>query len=358
MNRRYILILILLVSIGVLLYQRCPSEKEKGMETGAQESVRMPEVPVAAMKEHEHHPPPSRGKPRREKHPPVRLSRVAIPPAVELPPLTLKVVRARRAGEKMRVHFLLLDNHGRPVQDIAAADFSVKEFTEGAPQDVEKSDLQLLPVGAREPASILLALDYSDSMQGRTDDLEDAVGHFLDAIGRDDRIMVMKFAEQIANVTHGFTADKKAAKKALKARPGIRYATSLHMAMSMAIVHLAAEEPPRVLVVFTDGDDTSSPPEFTPKRIMAAAQEADVQIFTIGLGEEVIVEDLKRIADESRGIFSYAPEPKDLYDIYGRIAAIISKTPILIWPSHVSGPNFEITYMKGDEKASSRYTQP
>ncbi len=397
MNRRVLLIIALLLLAGALLWQRCPSRapktaakapaaekgpippasapetragvgfspsgppasrpvKPEGTASEGQPAVHKKKrdvivtektVPHESLKEAEK---TSQEASRRE-----RTASFVPPPSVALPAFTLKVVRAQRTGDQVWARFFLVDDKGQPVQQMVAKDFFVREFSGGKTIEIPRSDITLLPQGSREPASIVLVLDYSDSMQGRTGDLEYAVEHFIELLGGYDKVLIMKFAKKISIVTDGFTSDKASLKIALKSRPDIGYATSLYQALDEAVVEVSAQDAPRVVVAFTDGDDTSSPPKATSWRAISHAQKKDVQIFTIGLGRDVVADTLRTIAERTQGVFSYAPEPQDLYGIYEKIATILSKTPVLLWPTHTPGLNFEITFSKPEGNASYRF---
>jgi hypothetical protein len=82
----------------------------------------------------------------------------------------------------------------------------------------------------------------------------------------------------------------------------------------------------RVLVLLTDGDNSSGCPGSIAAAI-AAAQANGVRIYTIGIGTSgnVSVSDLTQLATQSGGFFSLAANGTELVQVYARIAQDLSK---------------------------------
>jgi Mg-chelatase subunit ChlD len=85
-----------------------------------------------------------------------------------------------------------------------------------------------------------------------------------------------------------------------------------------------------VMIVLTDGLSNPRPASEAVARA-AAAKQAHVVIYAIGLGDTLDFEALRQIASEP-GYFYHAPEAEDLGDIYRQIAVEIPCPAGQFWP--------------------------
>lgn len=138
---------------------------------------------------------------------------------------------------------------GRAVRDLRAADFEVLD--NGVPQRVDLVGFEETPVNA------VLAFDMSGSVQGaRLDQLRRAGTRFVEAIGPDDMAALVAFTD-LVTIRSRFTADKRHLLEALN-QPALGADTSLIDAMHTAMVLGESESGRPVVIVFSDGADTSS----------------------------------------------------------------------------------------------------
>jgi VWFA-related protein len=135
------------------------------------------------------------------------------------------------------------------------------------------------------PYSIMLALDHGGSMQGTIESLQQAAEMFLNLKRSFDRIGVMKFDNKTV-IEVPMTADRRQI-QALYKKDGLEgygLYTSLFDATKEAILQLRNEPPtnPRVLVLFTDGEDNNS--KTTSLELIRLADSLQVHIFPVGFG--------------------------------------------------------------------------
>lgn len=155
----------------------------------------------------------------------------------------------RSAAEEVRVDALVTDGR-RPVGGLTAANFELRDS--GVAQKVENVEISELPF------SMLLALDTSSSMDGAAlRQLQDGARAAVEALRPGDRASLLTFNAAIDRPTP-WTTDRGSLAAAIDA---LRAAgtTSLFDAALSAIVQRDPEPERRnLLIVFTDGDDTSS----------------------------------------------------------------------------------------------------
>jgi len=182
-----------------------------------------------------------------------------------------QVFRAR--AEAVRVD-VLVTNGNRPIAGLASADFEV--IDNGVPQAVDAVTIEDVPF------SVLLALDASESMAGAPlKDLKAAAAAAVESLRDADRAAVLTFSEELRH-----PADWLPKGPALtRAIDGVRAsgATALFDAAFAALM-LRDPEPGRraLILVFSDGDDTSSWLPATAAFDKAA--RSDAVIYSVSAG--------------------------------------------------------------------------
>jgi VWFA-related protein len=188
------------------------------------------------------------------------------------------------------------------------------------------------------PTTIVLVLDCSGSMHDNIDELQHAVGSFLDAMPEGSRVAIIAFNSSIGLVCP-FTTDRASARFAvnqLEATGGTRYYDAVDAALKL----IAGEKGRRAILAMTDGFDTESRIE-TVGPLIASAREIGVPIHTLGLGMEDMLqnvtgftvtqdmadevrrrqlESLKTLATETRGQYFPAKNVEQLQAIYEELA--------------------------------------
>ena len=160
---------------------------------------------------------------------------------------------------------------GLPVQGLTARDFALTD--NGIAQDVDSVTLD------RVPLSVTLLLDTSTSVLGeRLAHLKQAGTGVVDALTVADRASLITFSHNV-EIAVGMTADKEALRRALAAiRPG--GSTALRDALQFALSLRTHDRTRPLVLIFTDGDDTTS--WLTEEAILDTARRYGVVIHAIG----------------------------------------------------------------------------
>jgi VWFA-related protein len=198
---------------------------------------------------------------------------------------------ARR--EVVRVDALVTDRN-RPVLGLRAADFDV--FDSGVRQTVDGVGFQELPL------NVLLALDASASVSGqRLGHLRDAARAVLGTLRPEDKTAVLTFDDAIvllqpltANVGLASAAVNRIGSSGTLTGGG----TAMLDAIFAGLTLTAAESTRSLLLVFTDGVDTSS--WLTAERLLAAARRSNAVVYVVsaaGFEDDL----LQRLADATGG---------------------------------------------------------
>ncbi|QHG91534.1 VWA domain-containing protein [Sulfurimonas sp. CVO] len=193
----------------------------------------------------------------------------------------------------------------------------------------------------RHGKDILLAIDASGSMNASGFDMEDEVSRgkrlsrleIAKVIASDfiykresDNVGVVAFGD-FAFIASPITYEKEIVVEMLSylshGMAGQNTAIGDAIAMGVrAFEHSRAKS--KILILLTDGEHNSG--EISPKEAAKLAQDADIKIYTIGMGSKGEADEalLQKIAKESGGVFFSAYSAKELKSIYEEIDAMES----------------------------------
>jgi Ca-activated chloride channel homolog len=178
-----------------------------------------------------------------------------------------------RAGvEAVRVD-VLVSVDGRPLSGLTPADFEV--FDDGVPQQVDFASLEQMPL------NVFFALDTSASVAGPTlAHLQKAGGAVLDKLTAGDQAALISFSHAVvlrSPLTPSFDRLRLAIRNVMP-----RGDTALVDAVFAGLVFAEADVGRKLLLVFTDGYDTSS---YVRRQDVAdAARSTDVVVYAVTAG--------------------------------------------------------------------------
>ncbi len=153
------------------------------------------------------------------------------------------------------------------------------------------------------PANIMLALDYSTSMEPALEATREAALAIIESISSDQKIAVMKFSET-ADVIQNFSNDPQALAQAIvspyKADAAYDLQTKFFLALNTALDNMPQEKyRANSIIIITDGPDTLSGEEIK-KEVFEKIQKQKIPIYPIVIGEFDFSE-LKKVAENSSG---------------------------------------------------------
>jgi len=216
------------------------------------------------------------------------------------------------------IYATVVDPSGRLVPDLEQADFQI--FDNGKPADVT------LFSNESQPFTAVVMLDTSASMTANLKLLNRAAEQFLLRLLPVDRAQVGAFNDKI-QLSGTFTNNRDELIGALNdlyfGNP-----TRLNDGIAAGLDALQGIDGRRVVLVFTDGEDTSSKTGF--KTVLEQARDEEVMVYSIGLESEFfngmrIVKtrpsrDLRKIADETGGGYFELLKTADLAPTFSRVA--------------------------------------
>jgi Ca-activated chloride channel homolog len=221
-------------------------------------------------------------------------------------------------GAVVSIFATVMDKDNRLVPDLTQEDFAVLDNDQAQPLVLFENE--------QRPITVVVMLDTSFSMTANVKLLKEAAEQFIIRLMPDDKAKVGAFNDKIEFGGH-FTNDRDELVADLR---GLDYgnATRLFDAAAMSFDELAGIEGRRVLVILTDGEDTSSRTSF--RTVMDRARNEDVMIYAIGLATEYfdgvrVVRSrpdgsLRRFAEETGGGYFELKKTSDLASTFTRVA--------------------------------------
>ncbi len=184
----------------------------------------------------------------------------------------------------------------------------------------------LQAVNLANSKSVVLAIDRSRSMKGpKFANAVDAARQFVASKPATDRVSVMAFASNVVGISRFSRngADADSALQGLSIDPN--QGTALYDAVTYAVRELAPQQGARVLILLTDGADTTSKQSLDAAA--RAAREHNVLVYSIGIaGHDFTPAPLQRFAHDSGGAFYVARSSSALAGVYRSIAAALRNT--------------------------------
>jgi Ca-activated chloride channel homolog len=230
-----------------------------------------------------------------------------------------------RAGvDIVSLNVTVVEPGNRYVTDLDQADFYV--FEDGVKQEVTFFNKR------QQPIALSLLLDSSASMEDKLDTLQKAATQFIRTLKPNDIAQIVDFDSRV-DIRQAFTPNKQDLEAAIldTAAGG---STSLHNAIYISLKELRkmraqSEQDVRrqALVVFSDGEDTSSLVSF--EEVMDLAKRSETAIYTIalrsnepsqskGFREAEFV--MRQLAQETGGRSFFPARVEDLAGVYTQIA--------------------------------------
>jgi Ca-activated chloride channel family protein len=240
---------------------------------------------------------------------------------VSLSALALAQQPTFRAGTQVVSLFATVtDAQKRLVPDLMQADFDVLDNEKPQPLVFFQNEIQ--------PISVVVMLDTSGSMTMTLDLLRAAAEQFVLRLLPADKARVGAFNDKIQFMGRSFMNDRDQLVTDIK---NLDYGngTRLWDALAASLDELKGIEGRKVILVFTDGDDTESHNSSLGK-VIDRARIDEVMIYAIGLesryfdGQRMVRSrpdsGLKKIADETGGGYFELTKTAELAPTFTRVA--------------------------------------
>jgi Ca-activated chloride channel homolog len=237
-----------------------------------------------------------------------------------------------RSGTQVVSLFVTVaDAQKRLVPDLTQEEFEV--FDNDKPQAITYFDNSIHPI------NVVLMLDTSGSMTLTIDLLKQAAEQFLLRLLPDDKAKVGAFNDKI-QLSARFTNNRD---ELIGAARDVDYGngTRLWDATGASLDELKEVDGRRVVLVFTDGDDTAS--KTSLGTVIDRARADEVMVYAIGLESKYMGPNgrmirtrpdrgLRRIADETGGGYFELERTTDLAPTFTRVAQELHSQYVIGFP--------------------------
>jgi VWFA-related protein len=221
------------------------------------------------------------------------------------------------------LNITVVDSANRYLTDLEQSDFSV--FEDGVKQDLIFFNRRTQPI------ALSLLLDSSASMENKLETLQVAATNFVRKLKPSDVAQVIDFDSRVS-IRQPFTSNHGELEAAIL-QTASGGSTSLHNAIYISLKELGKiraqnEEDVRrqALIVFSDGEDTSSLVSF--EEVLDLAKRSETSIYTIslrgtdtntrGFREAEFI--MRQLAQETGGRAFFPVKIEDLSGVYAEIA--------------------------------------
>jgi Ca-activated chloride channel family protein len=211
------------------------------------------------------------------------------------------------------------DGQGRLVPNLEREEFSI--YDNGKQQEITFFENET------QPFSVVVMLDFSASMTANLDLLKAATEQFVLRMLPDDKGQVGAFSDKI-QFSGKFTSNRDDLISSLK---DLQFGnpTRLYDAIDASIDIMKGVEGRKIVLVFTDGDDTASKKGMGD--VLSMARETETMIYAIGLESEIAIgpgriqrtrpdRGLRKLADETGGGYFELKKTAELAPTFTRVA--------------------------------------
>ena len=225
----------------------------------------------------------------------------------------------RTGTRTVALYATVIDAQKRLVPDLTQEDFEVTDNDKPQSIDVFVREVQ--------PITVVVMLDTSASMTGNLELLSRAAEQFVIRMLPKDKGLVGAFNDKIEFFPATFTANRDTLIASLKDLD-FGNPTRLYDAIAASMERLHKIDGRRVVLVFTDGDDTGS--RVNVNDVLEQARANEAMIYAVGLRSDYFNgsrqvrskpdSGLKRLAEETGGGYFELDKTADLAPTFTRVA--------------------------------------
>ena len=244
------------------------------------------------------------------------------PPGSAPPPNRPQAPAFRAGVDVVSLNVTVTDAAHRYITDLEMPEFSV--FEDGVKQDITFFNR------SQQPIALSLLLDSSASMEAQLGTLQTAAANFIHRLKPNDLAQIIDFDSRV-EIRQAFTGNQAELESAIR-KTAAGGSTSLYNAIYIALrelrkVKAVSEEEVRrqALIVFSDGEDTSSLVSFD--EVLDLAKRSETAIYTIALrGTDVQTKGFREaeyvvrtLSQETGGRAFFPARIEDLAAVYADI---------------------------------------
>jgi Ca-activated chloride channel family protein len=261
--------------------------------------------------------------------------------------------------ESVPVYVTVTDATKRLIPDLEQGDFEILDNNK--PQTINVFENKPTPI------TVTVMLDTSGSMTTALDLVKDGAEQFVLRLLPGDQAQVGEFNDKIRFHPGSFIDDRDRLVSMLKNDLDFGYPTRLWDAVDESIDRLEPMDGRKVVLVFTDGDDTAS--KTALGKVMDHARQKDVMVYAIGLvndyfdGQRRVRSQpdrgLKKLAEDTGGGYFELKRTADLGETFTRVSEELHSQYVLGFsPENLDGKvhKLDVRVKKPGMNAQARKT--
>jgi VWFA-related protein len=214
---------------------------------------------------------------------------------------------------------------GRLVSDLEEKDFQI--YDNGKLQTITNFEKAIQPV------TVMVTLDTSGSMTMSLGLLKDAAEAFIIRLLPDDKARLINFDDKIT-MSPRFSSSRDELIRYIHEDIQYGNATRLWDAVETSMTALSPIKERKVILLFTDGDDTGSRMAGLDD-VIKRAQSEEVMIYSVGLRSHILGtitnpdKGIKKLAEETGGGYFLLSDAADLNATFTRVADELHRQYVL-----------------------------
>jgi Ca-activated chloride channel family protein len=261
--------------------------------------------------------------------------------------------------DSVAVYVTVTDTDKRLVPDLVLEDFEILD--NGKPVTINVFENKPVPI------TTVVMIDTSGSITASLGLVKEGAEQFLLRLLPEDKAQVGEFSDKIKFHPGEFIDNRDRLIYLLRHELDFGYPTRLYDAVDESIERLLPVSGRKVVLVFTDGDDTAS--KVGVGKVMDKAREKDVMIYAIGLqveyfnGQQRVRSSpdrgLKKLAEDTGGGYFELKKTADLGETFTRVANELHSQYVLGFSPEVPDGRvhkLEVRVKKGGMNARARKT--
>src|SRR5262245_17382481 len=216
----------------------------------------------------------------------------------------------RSTSRTVPVYATVQARDGRLVPDLSREDFRVFEDDRERPVTVFDNTPQTITVA--------VLFDMSNSMVSQYARIRLAADAFVAALWADDRARIGSFGQEVA-ISPLLTNDKAVLKRVLEEELWPGGPTPLWHATDQAMTSLEQEEGRRVVLLFTDGEDSGMVVPGSLRETRRHAEAGGFMVYAVGLPGKSLADEAQSLAEHTGGGHFVVRRDDDLAATFGRV---------------------------------------
>lgn len=243
------------------------------------------------------------------------------------------------AFPKIKAYVSVTDENGKTIPNLTSKDFQAIEQSNVELTGTTETPIDVSQVSESGGLSLALVLDKSGSMDGSPiADAKSSAKQFLSMLDyAKDRSAIVDFSST-AEVAQKSTYDKNALNTAVDNISADGW-TALYDGIYSGVDELKGETGSKAVIAFTDGCENNS--QRSMDQVINYAKNSNIPVYTIGLGYGIDESTMRKIATDTKGSYTFAPEASTLKDIFNSIAREQRDQYVVSYNTH--NPNYDGT---------------